>query len=116
MIVTNSRISEGESIWIEVIAHDTNGALVIPTQMNWWWTDLDGSVVNSRNNISVDSGDLGTTTTIELTPDDTTLPANTRYDQIRIFTVRYVYNSIHGNDKVKTASCKILITSLFPVE
>ena len=109
MIVVNNIIQEGSSAWAEITTSDINDLLVIPKTMNYWWTDSDGIAINNRNNIEIDSNSLSTVTFIELTPEDTTLPSNQRYDQQRILTVKYTYDSIRGNDKTKTFKCNILI-------
>lgn len=107
-VTIDGKINEGETAWIDVVAHDVDGDSVTPSAMWYWWTDTNSNVINGRNKVAVSGGDLGATTVIiggetylgtaiELTPDDTKLSAN--YDAKRIFTVKYTYTSDRGADK-----------------
>jgi len=106
----SGHINEGESAWIDVTATDANGDSVTPTSMAYWWTDSNGNAINSRTNVAVSGGDLAATTQIELTPEDTKLYVAS--NSIRVFTVRYIYNSARGNDKVRTAAGEVTVKSL----
>lgn len=76
---------------IEFKDHDDN--LVTPVTATWTLSDVDGVIVNSRENVTISS--LATSVSLVLSGDDLAVSDALGVD--RIFTLKATYNSSLGN-------------------
>jgi hypothetical protein len=70
------------------------GESFVPKTLSWTLSKTDGSIVNEREDIEVETP--ASTVTIGLSDLDLVLPA--AYDLLRIFTLSGTYDSVLGSD------------------
>ncbi len=88
---------EGSTLGIVVGFTDDDGAAETPTSADWTLTDENGTVINSREEVTINS--LAASVTVTLSGNDLDLLAGeTGETAIRHFLVQAVYSSDLGND------------------
>ena len=86
-------VIEGSTCGIGVAFKDENGDAVVPNSATWTLTDIDGVVINSREDVVISS--LAASITIALSGDDLAFSQGfVGHHQWRILTVEAVYNSV----------------------
>ena len=117
---------EESSFTVGCVFKDEDNTPITPSSANWTFTDKDGNVINSRQNVNIT--DLSSTIYITLSGDDLQiLPADVRVQkkytndngQIekgefvkRIFTLQAIYNSSYGSNLTLKKSAKIWVEDL----
>jgi len=87
--------AEKSTYIITVTFKDEDGNLEAPTSADWTLTTVDGTVVNSRENIPISAP--SSTENIILSGDDLALLEGDRLEE-RILAIEAVYDSVLGND------------------
>jgi hypothetical protein len=97
----NYTVGEGTTPTIEVTFTDEAGDEVTPTAVTWSLSDVNGNIINERENVEV-STITSATVSITLSTVDTALSGTeTDYDDYkRYISIRGVYNSSYGNGLV----------------
>ena len=110
MATTLTTLAIEEATYIITVAWlDDAGAAVTPSAATWTLTDLDGDVVNSRSNVTINS--LSTTNTIVLSGADLAL-LTTLNGPTRVLLVEYTYTSSAGSDLPGKAQATFTIEDL----
>ena len=105
---------EESTVKITVAFTDESGAVAVPSAITWTLTDADGTVINSRLDVNVDSP--ASTITVALSGDDLALQAGETGDAVqRIFTVEAVYSSDLGSDLPLKDSLKFPLVNLVAI-
>jgi len=78
---------------IDVYARDSAGDLTTPTSVTWTLTDLAGTVINSRTNVSATPGNP---TRITLSGDDLALTDQTKAYEIRALLVKTLVGGVYN--------------------
>ena len=86
---------------------DDDGVSVVPTSIVWTLTDSSGTVINSRQDVSITPA---SSVTIALTGDDLALTSDA--DAVRIVTIEAVYTSDLGTGLTLKDSCRFVIDNL----
>ena len=81
---------EESSAVISVAITDENDVAAIPVTLSWTLTDVNGAVINSRENVSV--AVPAATNYIALSGDDLAITENT-HSVVRVFTVEGTFTS-----------------------
>lgn len=88
---------EESSYVIEAVFRDRAGTLMAPNTATWTLTDENGTVINSRQDVSISSPT--NTEEILLSGDDLQILSGETEEHVnRLFTIEAVYNSDLGND------------------
>jgi len=106
------RATEESTYVVSAAFTDEDGDDLIPTSITWTLTDIDGTVINEREDVEV--GTPAATVYIVLTGDDlevTTGSAN----PVRIVTVSAVYNSTYGSGLYLKAAATFEVENLIAV-
>lgn len=100
MITISDIAKEKSTFIIDVSFTDENDEATTPTAMVWSLTTTTGTIINSRDQVAVDPGDLASTISIVLSGDDLAMQSGeTSYRFVkRLFIVEATYNSDLGND------------------
>ena len=99
-----SEINEGENVDVNVTLTDEADTTITPATFVWWWSDANGTVINSRDEVSATPGNP---TVIKLLPADTTLTSDA--DAIRYLTIKATYDSSLGTGRTVTEWGTLLI-------
>lgn len=102
--------NEESQLILTVTLKDSDDATVATSSiasMTWTLTDVDGTVVNSREDVSPT---IANPLTIELYGDDLALP--TTSSPTRIVTVKATYNSTYGNARPVNEEAVFDVTAL----
>ena len=99
-----SEINQGENVDVNVALTDEAGTTVTPATLVWWWSDANGTAINSRDEVSATPGNP---TVIKLLPADTTLTSDV--DAIRWLTIKATYDSSLGAGRTVTEWGALLI-------
>jgi len=92
---------------------DEDGDALTPDTLTWTLTDMDGSVINSRQDVSVSS--LSSSVTITLSGDDLALTTTTSQGRKRRFAIEGTYDSDLGDNLPLTGECEFSIDSFLGV-
>ena len=107
MIVLTTVANEKSVYWITVAFLDEDNAAMAPDVCTWTLTDMEGNIINSREDVSITTPE--TSETLELSGDDLAVDGNDIVN--RLITLEGTYTSdTHGAEK----PFKIQIS--FPVE
>ena len=98
---------EGGTYVVTATFYDEDDALVVPTTITWTLKDSGGSVVNSRQDVSVSPA-----SSIYITLTGSDLPVNSHPQEELILTVNAVYNSSYGTDLTLVNQCKITVEAI----
>lgn len=99
---------------ITIVFTDEDEAAVTPSAITWTLTDADGTVINSRDGVSVDSP--ASTINIALSGDDLAIQAGETGEAVsRIFTIEATYSSDLGADLPLKDSLKFPLVDLIAV-
>jgi len=95
-IVLPTKAKEGSTYIVTVSFKDEDGEAETPTAITWTLTDSDGTVINSREDVSVSPA---STINIVLSGDDLQIVSeNVSSPTRRVLTIEAVYNSTLGNN------------------
>ena len=97
---------EGSTYVVTAAFTDEDGDAVTPNTVTWTLTTTNGTVINSREDVSITPD---TSVDIVLSGDDLAVGSNGRY---RILTVEAVYDSSYGTDLPLKARCAFEIENL----
>ena len=86
---------------------DEDGDALTPDTLTWTLTDVDGLVVNSRQDIEVSS--ISSATTIVLSGADLAVTDASDRGRKRRFAIEGTYDSDLGNDMPLTGECEFTI-------
>ena len=101
-------VNEKSAFAIQLNFYDEDDNVVVPNAVNWWLVDLDGTIVNSRSNVSVVPS---TTVIIATNDDDNALDTVTSIN--RIIHVEAPYDSATlGNDQRQNVEYQYTIRKL----
>ena len=92
---------------------DEDGDALTPATLTWTLTDMDGSVINSRQDVSVSS--LSSAVTVVLSGNDLALTTTTTTGRKRRFAIEGTYDSDLGTGLPLTAECEFSIDSYLGV-
>jgi len=110
MAATNLGNAIEDSTYVVTAAFtDEDGNDVTPNTVTWTLTTTNGTVINSRQDVSETPG---TSVDIVLSGDDLAIGSN---GQHRILTVEATYDSSYGTDLPLKARCSFKIESLVAV-
>lgn len=101
--------AEEATLVVTVAWLDDASAAVTPSAATWTLTDVDGRIVNSRENVTI-SG-LSTSNAIVLSGPDLALDPTYRGSQ-RVLLVEYTYDSSAGTGLPGKAQCLFAIEDL----
>jgi|WetSurSiteA1Bulk_404760.scaffolds.fasta_scaffold96647_1 hypothetical protein len=88
---------EKSSYVVNVAFEDENGNSCVPIYANWTLTDMDGTIINSRNAVGISNNELANNISIALSGNDLALSNNNAVrSEKRIFTIRGNYSSTYG--------------------
>ncbi len=104
-----SVVGEKTTPTIQAVFTDENGDVVVPTAITWSLTDIEGTTINSRTDVSI--GTPASTYNLTLDAADTTLlSTETAYGTYhRYITFRAVYNSALGTGLISIVEGIFLI-------
>jgi len=105
--------SEESTFAVAAAFTDDADAAVVPDTLTWTLSDLSGTIINSRDQVSVVSP--ASTTTIVLSGADLALQAGESGKVKRRLTVEGTYTSSLGAGLPLTAECEFLIEDLVNV-
>ncbi|OEU68511.1 MAG: hypothetical protein BBJ57_07475 [Desulfobacterales bacterium PC51MH44] len=94
--VIKETATEGSSFQVTATFFDESGNPVAPTALTWTLTDLDGSIVNSREDVVISTP--SSEESILLEGDDLAVDGNDQVQRIVTFVGTYD-SATHGNDK-----------------
>jgi hypothetical protein len=103
-------INEGSSFALSVTFKDEAGTPVIPTKITWSLTDLDGTIINNRDQVEVETPD--SSIDIVLNENDTLCLIEGSNKEHRVITVYCEYNSDLGNGLTMYKEGKLAIKNL----
>jgi hypothetical protein len=89
IVLTEVSAEEGSSFFFDISFTDENGDAIAPLQAAWTLSDMQGNVINNREQVAI-SNPTGTDTVV-ISGDDLQLLYNA--DDRRIFTVEASYDS-----------------------
>jgi len=93
---------------------DETGAGVTPSSANWTLTDTSGTVINSRDAVTISS--LAASVDVVLSGDDLALSSGfSGTAEERVLTVEYVYDSDAGSDLPGKGECHFFIDAYVAV-
>lgn len=107
-IFLTKRATEQSTYVITLSYLDSAGSAVTPDSVTWTLTDLDGTVINSREDVAI--GSPSTTNDIVLSGDD--LQIGTNDNGGRIITIEGVYDSDEGNNLPLKEVAKFYVDAL----
>lgn len=87
---------------------DDSGASVVPSSITWSLTDVNGTVINSREDVSVSIP--AASIDIVLSGDDLALSDGN--DVVRVLTIKAHYSSSMGANLPLNDSCRFIIKNL----
>jgi len=115
--VLTTTANEKSTAAITVSFTDENGDAVTPKTANWTLTDLDGNVINGKEQEDISS--LDTSVTVVLSGNDLQIGGSETLTTVndvsflyRIFTVEATYDSDLGSDLPLKESCKFKLYNL----
>lgn len=101
-------IAKEKSTYIITIGfQDEDGNAENPTSATWTLTDIDGTIINSREDVSISSPT--SSEDVVLSGNDLAMQSGETGSVVRVFTVEAVYNSDLGSSLPLKASCKFII-------
>lgn len=89
MILTG-RANEGGSVGMKIIIVDEDGDDLIPTAATWTLTTLDGTVINSRQDVAITP--LAAEMTVLMSGDDLQILDQSNEYELRLFTFEGEYD------------------------
>ena len=89
----NIKATEESTYIVSSAFTDEDGNALVPTSITWTLTDMDGSVINSREDVAV--AVPAATIYVVLSGDDLAVGA-TEANPVRIVTISAVYTSSYG--------------------
>lgn len=96
VITTDTANEEGTAVF-QCVFRDEDNNLVVPQTMTWTLTDIEGTVINSREDVAISP--LNSTVYIVMSGDDLALQSGESGHQVeRLLTLEGTYNSTYGND------------------
>lgn len=99
MITISDIAKEKGTFVIDVSFTDENEEAAVPTSMVWSLATTTGTIINSRDQVAVDPGDLAATVSILLSDNDLALQTGEIEKYVkRRFIVEAIYNSDLGTD------------------
>ena len=104
-----TKANEESTYKITAAFTDAEGTAVTPNTITWTLTDEDGTVINSRSNVSATPS---TSIDIVLSGDDLALQSGESYEVNRIITIKAVYDSSEGSGLPLYEEAKFTITDL----
>lgn len=108
--ITSPRATEEGTYILDFAFYDEDDALVVPTAMAWTLTDVNGGVINAREDVDINP--LVSSGSIVLTGDDLALPAGSESESTRYVTFVGTYTSSLGSDLPLTDSVEFTIDPL----
>lgn len=105
--------TEESTFAITVAFTDDDGSAVSPNAATWTLTDSSGTVINSREDVSISSPT--SSETIVLSGDDLQILSGETGDVLRILTVEGDYDSSLGSSLPLKGSCKFVLDNLVAV-
>lgn len=94
---------EGGTYVIQLRFKDEEGNFMGPVSLKWWLTDVNGNIINNRNEMSI--SEISEIVNITLQGND--LPPGWK-----VFTVEGTYDSNYGNDLPLKDSIKFYVRDL----
>ena len=102
-----------ESTYVVVAAFtDEDGTAVVPATVSWSLTDIDGTIINSREDVSETPA---ATVNIVLTGDDLATTATIDSLMERVVTVSATYDSDYGTGLKLKAAATFLLEDLLTI-
>lgn len=99
MNISTTVVKEQGTAVVSCVFTDEDSNSVAPDTLTWTLTDRAGTVINSREDVAVEEGDLAATTNIVLSGDDlSVLSTETKAYVERIMTIKGTYDSTYGNN------------------
>ena len=89
-IILTGRAEEKSSVGMRITVVDEEGDDLIPSAATWTLTDLDGTVINSREDVAITP--LAAEMTVLLSGDDLALTDQSNALEMRLFTFEGTYD------------------------
>ena len=106
--VLSTHANEGGTYVVNIATTDEDGEVKVPETLSWSLTDIDGSIINSRDEVNIASPTASED--VVLSGDDCAIQAGeTELEVTRIFTVKGTYNSTLGNDLPLRGRCYFVL-------
>lgn len=106
--VLSVHMDEGGTYIVNIATADEDGNAETPVTLNWTLTDTDGTIINSRDEVSIVSPTASED--VVLSGDDCAIQVGETEDEVtRVFTVKGTYNSILGSGLPLRGRCYIVL-------
>jgi len=89
-LILTGRAIEKSSVGVKIVVVDENGDDLIPTAATWTLTDLEGTVINLKEDVAISP--LASEMTVLLSGDDLALTDQTNKFEMRLFTFEGTYD------------------------
>lgn len=114
MIILSGKATEKSSIGIKFTFTKEDGTYPTIETMSWTLTDMDGTIINSREDVSVTSPTAEQT--IVLSGDDLALSDQTNSYEWRVLTIEATYDPEDGGDNLPIReSARFIVSNLVAI-